>query len=414
MFQLRGDGGGQAKTHRAAGGAQLRARNGDDDRSDAARRRNCLRHCRRWYPAASPPPCAERSGKDSTRPSPPPARKRLRTMHVCSPRPNRARPIRFSLIASAARFTSAAAPIRQGHTRPISAASGWIWISLRAVSSARTGYRPGSRYRPTRAQRQHQIGILHPRDQRRIGAKAQIARITGMVIVDQVLAPERQRDRDTSPRDPLRKLRQRPPRASHCRPRIITGRSARVSRAATSPSARAESAALSRALLHTATSSTGWRNMSSGQRDHHRPHASGGGETVAGQRRELMLIIHIRHPFRDRAEQRAIIHFLERLAPLVGAAPPGPRTGSSARCPAAPYAARHWHGVAPRPARHHANAWPPGQLAMRRRHVGRPGFMAAGDDFEAVPHLAQRIQHRQIAFAGHAEHMGHTLGPAAP
>ena len=44
-----------------------------------------------------------------------------------------------------------------------------------------------------------------------------------------------------------------------------------------------------------------------------------------------------------------------------------------------------------------------GEFAVSIRHVGRASFLAADDEFEFIFDIMQRIQHRQIRFAGHAK-----------
>jgi hypothetical protein len=60
-----------------------------------------------------------------------------------------------------------------------------------------------------------------------------------------------------------------------------------------------------------------------------------------------------------------------------------------------------------RPPRHHADAGPAGQLAGGFRHHGGTPFLAAHG--HAHRHIMQRIQHREIAFARHAEDVGHAM-----
>lgn len=54
-----------------------------------------------------------------------------------------------------------------------------------------------------------------------------------------------------------------------------------------------------------------------------------------------------------------------------------------------------------------ADARPPGLLAIGFRHHRSAAFIAADDDLDAA--VMQRVQHRQIGFARHAEDVTHTL-----
>ena len=51
-----------------------------------------------------------------------------------------------------------------------------------------------------------------------------------------------------------------------------------------------------------------------------------------------------------------------------------------------------------------AHARAPGRLAPGLRHVGGAALLAAGDDRDPVARAVQRVERREIAFAGHAEH----------
>ena len=57
------------------------------------------------------------------------------------------------------------------------------------------------------------------------------------------------------------------------------------------------------------------------------------------------------------------------------------------------------------PARHHRRRRPSGELAERLRHVHRPRLEPAGDQPQPVLHRIEPIQHIEVAFAGHGEHM---------
>ena len=54
-------------------------------------------------------------------------------------------------------------------------------------------------------------------------------------------------------------------------------------------------------------------------------------------------------------------------------------------------------------ARHEAHARPRRQLALRFGHEGRTAFVAAGDEADALGMRVKAVEHRQVAFARHAE-----------
>ena len=60
-------------------------------------------------------------------------------------------------------------------------------------------------------------------------------------------------------------------------------------------------------------------------------------------------------------------------------------------------------------ARHEEHARLAGQLAVRLRHVRGAAFLPADDEPELFAQVVQPVEHRQIAFAGHAEGHAHTL-----
>ncbi len=60
-----------------------------------------------------------------------------------------------------------------------------------------------------------------------------------------------------------------------------------------------------------------------------------------------------------------------------------------------------------------ADAGLAGQLAIGLGHVGGAGLVAAGDDPDAIGNIGQGVEQRQIALAGHAEHVVDPVGEQA-
>ena len=121
-------------------------------------------------------------------------------------------------------------------------------------------------------------------------------------------------------------------------------------------------------------------------------------------------VVNLDHPLRQLAEHRAVVDFLEGLAPhLVASDLPDEQD--------------HRRGVLlgdvdadarvrrARPARHHADARPAGHLAVGLRHGSGPAFVLRNDEFDVVRYVVQGIQHFQITFSGNAEHPVHAVQP---
>ena len=62
-----------------------------------------------------------------------------------------------------------------------------------------------------------------------------------------------------------------------------------------------------------------------------------------------------------------------------------------------------------RAARHHHDARPAGELAVRLRHHRGPALLPAGDDFDLVANVVERVEQRQKALARHAENAVDTV-----
>ncbi len=195
------------------------------------------------------------------------------------------------------------------------------------------------------ADQQHQVGALHARQQFRIGPDAEVAGVTRMQRVEQMPAAEGGGHRQ---REALGKAHQRgaggfrPAAAADERDRAF-GRPQQLLQPAHVGQARPGLHRLER-----------WRIRHHGaldqhvlrQRDHHRagPAVAGGVEGARDQLRNARGVVDLGRPFGDRAEHRAVVEFLERLALAHVRARPGRRTRSSARNPGARYGCRprHW------------------------------------------------------------------------
>jgi hypothetical protein len=62
-----------------------------------------------------------------------------------------------------------------------------------------------------------------------------------------------------------------------------------------------------------------------------------------------------------------------------------------------------------RPAGHEADARAAAELALCFGHEGRAAFLPAGNETNPVPVFVEAVEHREVTFAGNAEHGVHTL-----
>ena len=145
-----------------------------------------------------------------------------------------------------------------------------------------------------------------------------------------------------------------------------------------------------------------------GQGQHHRalPSRQRGGKSAGDHLGHAVGLVDFRHPFGQAAEEGAVIHFLKGVAaaifPLHLAHEQDHGGGILRRDMDA---AGSVGGAGP--AGDKTDAGPPGLLAMGFRHHGGAAFVAADDDLDAA--VIQRVQHRQIGFARHAEDAGDAL-----
>ena len=148
-----------------------------------------------------------------------------------------------------------------------------------------------------------------------------------------------------------------------------------------------------------------------GHGDHHRARAVGQGrvEGVGHDAGGPAGILDLVHPFGQGREHLAEVHFLEGLAPEVGAvhlSDEQDHRGRILKSGMDPDA-----GVAgPRAPGHQADARPAGHLGVGLGHVGGAVLVTAGDDVYLVPDVVERVQDLQVAFAGDAENLVRAVG----
>ena len=148
-----------------------------------------------------------------------------------------------------------------------------------------------------------------------------------------------------------------------------------------------------------------------GQRDHHRTRAACR-RCLPGPRDDLgdaVHLINLHRPFGNRAEHRAVVDFLKRLAALhIRADLPDQND--------------HRHAVLhrgvnpdggiryPRTARDQTDPRCAGELAPGRRHKGRAPLVAAQHVVKTTAGVVHRIQHREIAFPRNPERLARAQG----
>jgi hypothetical protein len=113
-------------------------------------------------------------------------------------------------------------------------------------------------------------------------------------------------------------------------------------------------------------------------------------------------VIHFGDPLRHRAEDGAIVDFLERLASVHVGSDLADEDDHRGRILHRRVDADRGIGRA-RPARDKAQPRLSGQFAPGRRHEGGTAFVAAKDELQRPARVVERVEHREIAFAGHAE-----------
>ena len=146
-----------------------------------------------------------------------------------------------------------------------------------------------------------------------------------------------------------------------------------------------------------------------GQRHHHRAGAARGGD-VEGARDQFGhtgRVVNLHHPLGHGTEHRAVVQLLKRLAPHGVAGHLAHEQDHGRRILVRDVNARRGIGGTG-PARHKADAGLARELALRLGHHGRAAFLATHGHADVG--IVQRIEHGQVAFAGHAEELLHTMG----
>ncbi len=146
------------------------------------------------------------------------------------------------------------------------------------------------------------------------------------------------------------------------------------------------------------------------QRQHHRagPSRHRGVEGVAHVLGHAVGAVDLRDPFRHLAVHAAVVDFLERLALDEIVADLADEQDQRRRILVRGVHADRGVGRAGA-ARDEADAGAAGQLAVGLRHVGGAAFLAADDELDFLARVVQRVEHREIALAGHAERDVHAM-----
>ncbi|MCY1436506.1 hypothetical protein D9M71_526340 [compost metagenome] len=148
------------------------------------------------------------------------------------------------------------------------------------------------------------------------------------------------------------------------------------------------------------------------QGDHHRPGAAADGtlEGLVDQFGNARSIVDLYYPLGHLAEHASVVHFLEGFAlDLVAGHLADEQQHRCGVLEGGVHAHRGIGGT--RATGNEADARLAGQLAVGLGHVGRSTLLAADDQVDFILHVMQRIEHRQVAFAGHAEGALDTIHP---
>ncbi len=241
----------------------------------------------------------------------------------------------------------------------------------------------------------------------RIGTDAKIAGVTGMRLVEQMAAAERGGDRQ---RIFLRETRQlvagglRPPAAAvendrrlrgaeHLREFLHLGR----------PRRRLDRGKRRRVADRDALGQHVFRQRDD---DRARPPIGGGVEGARDDFRDPRRIVDLGRPFGHRAEHRAIIELLESLALAHVARDLADEKDKRGGILFGDMDAVGGIGGA-RAAGDETHAGPAGHLADRLRHHGGAALLPADGDGEIA--VMERVEHREIALAGHAKDVAHAM-----
>ena len=257
----------------------------------------------------------------------------------------------------------------------------------------------------TRADRQDQVGLLRLADQPGIGADAEVAGEIVQRAVVQRLATEADGHRDVIAQQEVADRRAAflgPARPAEHRERLARAaeHGAQLRQRGGIRMRRRHRRArqirhLDHVLLHLLR-----------QRDHHRPRPAGDRD-IHRMRDDLgdaLRLVDLRHPLGERAEHPAVIDFLERIAAGVLV-----RDLADEQQHRRAVLHRDMHAdravAGAGPARDHRRGGTALQLAERLGHVHRAGLEAAGHQLQLLAHLVEAIEHVEIAFARHREHM---------
>ena len=263
-----------------------------------------------------------------------------------------------------------------------------------AVAAARCLAEPG-------ADEQQQVGVAHALAERRRHRDADVAGVVGVAVVEVVLAAERDADRQIealgerldvgaglSAPAAAAQHHERPsgPREQPAQARHVGRRRVR----------------LGGMIARRVGAVRGLGQHVLGQRDHHRPRPARdrGMERPADRFRDARRIVDLVHPFGERAEHRAVVDLLKRLAPAHPARHLADEQDHRGRILARDVHAVRAVGRA-RAAGDHGDAGPAGELAVSLRHHGGTTLLAA--DHVADLAVVERIEEPEIAFAGDAE-----------
>jgi hypothetical protein len=145
-----------------------------------------------------------------------------------------------------------------------------------------------------------------------------------------------------------------------------------------------------------------------GQGDHHRAGAAGGRdmEGAADDLRDALGLVDLGRPLAHGAEDGAVVEFLESLALAHRAVDLADEQNERSRILIGDMDAGRGVGGA-RPARDEADAGLAGELAGGLRHHAGAALGPADGDLQLG--VVQRVEHGEIALAGHAEGVGRAV-----
>ncbi len=269
-----------------------------------------------------------------------------------------------------------------------------------AVAAARGLAEPGP-------EEEQEVGVAHAVAERRCHRNADVAGVAAMRVVEIVLAPEGDADRQLEPLGE----------------RLEVGASSGVPTAAAEnherPPGRREQSAqarhvvprgmrLDRLVADGIGSGRGLGQHVLGQCYHHRPGpARGRGVERAGDHlRDARRLIDLADPLGDAREHLPVVDLLERFAPAHLArdlADEKDHRGRVLACDVHPVAAVG----GTRTAGHHGDAGPPRELAVGLGHHGGAALLTADDVADLA--VVERVEQPEIALAGHAEGHVHTV-----